>query len=148
MNMNMNMKTNKILFLFTFLSIMVGLGFMFFRTIRENFGNPTLEHSSGSYPNALDNSLLNTYPSTGNKGLSENTSSSIWWQYPIFKVGSYAQITNNIRYPKSPDEGTCMPASMCGALYQDIQNKPNSVYVLPPVENSKNRKRVNYFVSR
>jgi len=77
--------------------------------------------------------LEDSYPVTGRNGISTNDASSIWWHYPIFKVGSYDQITNNIKYPNNPDVGTCMPASMCGALYKEKQLKSNYIKPLPPI---------------
>ena len=51
--------------------------------------------------------------------MSNLTSADMWWHYPTFKLGSYDQITNNIRYPNNPDVGRCTPASVCGALYHE-----------------------------
>ena len=86
----------------------------------------------------------NSYPVTGRKGISNNGAADIWWHYPIFELGSYDQITNNIRYSNNPDEGTCMPASMCGALYKEKQLKTNYVKPLPPI-NPECGTRVGYF---
>ena len=103
---------------------------------------------NNAYP-ANENKVLlsGDYPTTGNKGISNNGSNNIWWRYPIFKVGSYAQITNNIKYPNNPDDGQCMPASLCGALYNDKPNMPsNYVKPLPPVPDCSGV-RVNYYTS-
>jgi len=88
--------------------------------------------------------LQDSYPLTGRKGISNNGAANIWWHYPIFELGSYDQITNNIRYSNTPDEGTCMPASMCGALYKEKQLKTNYVKPLPPI-NPECGTRVGYF---
>ena len=96
----------------------------------EGFSINSLEPASVNQQNAL---VQDIYPVNSNNTNSENNSDDIWWHYPIFKLGSYAQITNNIRYPNSPDVGRCTPASMCGALYQKIQNKPNVVRPLQPL---------------
>ena len=90
--------------------------------------------------------LQGTYPITGKNGLSDNGASDIWWWYPTFKVGSYAQITNNIKNTLRPSNGTCMPASMCGALYEEQYMGSNHVYALPPVRDS-NGVRIGYFTS-
>jgi len=84
------------------------------------------------------------YPSIGKNGISNNGANNIWWHYPIFELGSYDQITNNIRFPNNPDEGTCMPASMCGALYQKKFIKTNYINPLPPI-NPNSGTRVGYF---
>ena len=48
--------------------------------------------------------VSDTYPAIDKNGISNNSANDIWWHYPIFKVGSYNQITNNIKYPNNPDE--------------------------------------------
>ena len=83
----------------------------------EGFLNYTLEGATGNYPSAETDVLVqDMYPITGINGISNNSADDIWWWYPIFKLGSYAQITNNIQHSRRVDEGTCMPASMCGDL--------------------------------
>ena len=54
----------------------------------------------------------------------------VWWKYPVFQVGSYAQITNNLRSIKNPEDGQAMPSDFCGAFYGD-RRQPESNYVLP-----------------
>lgn len=99
----------------------------------------------GKYPFSETDVLVeDTFPLTGRKGISNNGASNIWWHYPIFELGSYDQITNNIKYPNNPDEGTCMPASMCGALYKEKQLKTNYITPLPPI-NPNCGTRVGYF---
>ena len=138
-----------------FLSIIIlGLGIpTAYKIIRrkqvENYRNC----SANSNPKILDNSniesyilVADTFPWTGRNGISNNDANSIWWHYPIFELGSYDQITNNIRYPNNPDEGTCMPASMCGALYKEKQLKTNYITPLPPV-NPDCGTRIGYFTT-
>ena len=115
-----------------------------FRNI-ENFSNYTLDNANGNFPASQTEVLVqDIYPAIGKNQISDNNSSDIWWQYPIFELGSYKQITNNIRYPASPDEGTCMPASMCGALYNMRFLKTNYVEPLPQV-NPECGTRIGYF---
>jgi hypothetical protein len=115
--------------------------------VKENYTNYSLEEATGKFPNATEKLLVqDSYHPTGNKYISDNTSNDIWWHYPTFQEGSYDQITNNIKYPNNPDEGTCMPASMCQTLYKDSNNKSNYVYALPPVAmGPTNAVRVNYY---
>jgi hypothetical protein len=113
----------------------------------EGYSNFTLDETMGKIPYAETRSLVqDIYPSTGKNQISNNTSFSIWKNYPIFKLGSYKQMTNNIRHPDNPDEGTCMPASMCGALYKNKNTGPNIITPLPPV--SANGTRVNYYATK
>jgi hypothetical protein len=113
----------------------------------EGFENYTLDDATGYVPADETNVLVqDTYPITGINGISNNGSNDIWWWYPTFKLGSYAQITNNIRYPSRPDEGTCMPASMCGSLYKKKHIRDNHVYSLPPVNQHKGT-RIGYFTT-
>jgi hypothetical protein len=117
-----------------------------FGKVYENYANYNLGKTYGVYPCSVDNVLVqDTYPAIGKNELSTNDANDIWWYYPIFKVGSYAQITNNIRYSRNPDIGRCMPASMCGALYKDIENKTNYITPLPPVEVVGTGTRINYY---
>lgn len=101
------------------------------------------------YPQVQDDVLLEgDYPLTGRKGVSNNNAYNIWWHYPIFKVGSYAQITNNIKYPNNPDNGQCMPAEFCGALYKEKPNMPsNYIEPLGPVPDCPGA-RVNYYTTQ
>ena len=116
-------------------------------TLHEGYSNNDLEDSMGDYPGATTNALVqDIYPITGRNGITENQASDIWWHYPTFKLGSYAQITNNIRYSNNPDIGNCMPASMCGALYKEKQLHSNYSTMLPPV-NDNCGTRVGYFLT-
>uniref|UniRef100_A0A6C0ESA7 Uncharacterized protein n=1 Tax=viral metagenome TaxID=1070528 RepID=A0A6C0ESA7_9ZZZZ len=140
---------NEIIFLILILILAIGLP-IFFKIsksmkLMEGYSNYTLAGAIGNLPNAESDVLVqDTFPITHINGISNDTSNKIWWHYPIFKVGSYSQITNNIRYPNNPDEGTCMPASMCGALYKEIHNKSNYVKPLPPIDPNSGT-RVGYF---
>lgn len=68
-----------------------------------------------------------------------------WWHYPIFKLGSYKQITNNIRYPNNPDNATSTPGLFSGALYHKSQYKSNISTPLEPVSVDVNKVRINYY---
>jgi len=133
--------------LFVILLIVLVLGTYSLVTLRfkEGYDNYTL-NNEGGFPSSIDDSglLMDEYPSTGRKVVTNNEYSNIWWYYPIFKVGSYAQITNNIRYSRNPDEGTCAPAEFCGALYKDHQLSSNIITPLPPVPDAPGI-RVNYY---
>jgi hypothetical protein len=140
---------NKILFLSIILILAVGLPIFFnaFALVKESFSNYTLEGASGAYPLSENNGLVQDfYPIIKRQGISNDTANKIWWHYPTFEVGSYDQITNNIRYPNNPDEGTCMPASFCGTFYKEKQLKSNYVHTLPPVNENGNT-RVGYFTT-
>lgn len=77
--------------------------------------------------------------------MSTNNYQDIWWKYPVFRVGSYAQITNNLKYWENPDDGECIRADFCGALYENKKIRSNLSEPLPPVEFSPNEVRVNYY---
>jgi len=142
---------NQIVFLVLILVLSIGLP-LFFNIIEtfkksEGFSNYALDGAMGAFPSAQKDVLVQDfYPRTSINGISNNTSNDIWWHYPIFKLGSYAQITNNIKYPNNPDEGTCMPASMCGALYKERELHSNYVKQLPPV-NPTSGTRIGYFTT-
>ena len=140
---------NQIVFLLLILVFAIGVPLFFkisesFKKI-ENYSNYTLDGATGIFPEAQTEVLVqDIYPAIGKNAISNNNASDIWWQYPVFKLGSYKQITNNIRYPDTPDEGTCMPASMCGALYNEKFLKSNYIEPLPPL-NPECGTRVGYF---
>jgi len=111
---------------------------------QESFTHYTLEEA-GNYPVSEDKPILyQSYPYSGNKLASNNTASDVWWHYPIFTEGSYAQITNNLKYQRNPDNGTCVDSEFCGVLYKDNQKQSNYTYPLPPVESGSGI-RVGYF---
>ena len=140
--------------LFLILILILALGLPLFLKITESmkkmegYSNFTLEDSIGEIPSSEEDILVqNTYPITGINGISNNGSNNIWWWYPIFKLGSYAQITNNIRYPYRPDNGSCTPASMCGALYNEKKIGSNTIKPIPPI-NPTCGTRVGYFSTK
>jgi len=145
---------NYILFLFLILVIAIGLPIFFKITespkrinSKEGYSNYSLEEAEGNFPAAQSQVLVqDTYPPIGKNQISNNSAYNIWWHYPTFKLGSYDQITNNIRYSNNPDIGGCMPASMCGALYHEKFIKSNYVKPLPPV-NPNSGTRVGYFAT-
>jgi hypothetical protein len=139
---------NQIIFLLIIIILAISMPLFFnFSDIIEGYSNYELEQSIGIVPNSQTEVLIqDTYPVIGKNELSNNTSQDIWWHYPVFKLGSYEQITNNIKYPNNPDEGTCMPASMCGALYKKKRIQNNVITQLPPIT-SDNGTRVGYFIT-
>jgi hypothetical protein len=142
---------NQIVFLFLILVLAIGLP-LFFKIKEslkksEGYENYTLDMDMGGFPSAQTDLLVqDSYPRINRYGISNNNSSDIWWHFPTFKLGSYAQITNNIRYPNNPDEGTCQPSSMCGSLYHEKHNLSNYVKPLPPINPSCGT-RVGYFTT-
>lgn len=112
----------------------------------ENFSN---NNSPGKYPESEDGPLLSKqYSFTGRKTVSDNNNSDNWWHFPIFKVGSYAQVTNNLKYRRNPDDGTCIRADFCGALYKDGQLETNISKPLPPAPLiTGTSTRVNYYTT-
>lgn len=100
----------------------------------EMFTTNNLEKMTGEYPLAQESILVqDTYPPTGRKGVSDESANKMWWKYPIFEVGSYEQITNNLKYPDNPDDARCTPGEFCFALYNNKQLGSNIITPLPPV---------------
>ena len=118
----------------------------FFRKTRDLFQNmhPTLSNA-GEYPFADLNPLLaDVYPLTGKKGVSNDSYPKIWYYYPVLPLASFEQITNNLRYRNNPDDGQCITADFCGAIYKDKKTKSNISTPLPSVKQG-NGARVNYY---
>ena len=140
-------------YLFIFLILVLALVPPIFSKMSESFKNKnknegfTLGGASGDYPCAENNVLVqDTYPITGINGVSDESGSKMWWRYPIFEVGSFKQMTNNIRYPNNPDDARCTAADFCYALYKDKKIGSNIVTPLPPVDPNSGT-RVGYFAT-
>jgi len=124
--MNFNNKTSICLSILIFLILISSFFY------KEGYSN-NLELIPGTYPQSTEIPLLkDSYPLTGRKTVTNNSDANIWWHYPTFKVGSYTQITNNLKYPNNPDVGQCRPAEFCGALYKEHQIASNISQPLPP----------------
>jgi hypothetical protein len=143
-----------LLLFFIYLAIRVFTGIMIANNSNNSNNNSKKEafssfnlDNAGSIPKSENSGLLaGVYPSTGRKDVSNKNYSDIWWEYPIFKEGSYKQITNNLQYHDNPDEGTCIRADFCNAFYKNKKVKSNYVLPLPPVPNkSGDSARVNYY---
>lgn len=145
---------NPIFLLFLILVLVIGLPLIFkiYESLQKNmsmdgFSNFHLDGTIGQYPASQTEVLVqDTYPPIGKNQISNDGAYNIWWHYPTFKLGSYDQITNNIRYSNNPDIGGCMPASMCGALYHDKFIESNYITPLQPV-NPNSGTRVGYFAT-
>lgn len=99
----------------------------------------------GFFPKSVDQAILDDYPKIGKNTTSNNNYNQIWWKYPVFSLGSYEQITNNLKYHYNPDDGQCIRADFCGAMYNDKKNtKTNIISTLPPADEGEGA-RVGYF---
>jgi hypothetical protein len=132
---------------FLILIILLAIGLpLFFQYHKEGFSKYTLDSTFGIYPESEEKVLVQDfYPRIKGNSLSNYTASKMWWHRPTFEVGSYDQITNNIRYSNNPDVGSCSPASICGALYHENQLASNYTSILPLVPEIKNDVRINYY---
>ena len=129
-----------------FLLIIIVLGLYLAPILKiEGFKSQDLT-TPGTYPVSVDKPILNSFPLTGNKGVSNKNYQDIWRDYPEFSKSSFEQITNNLRYVNNPDEGTCIRADMCNALYKNRKHKSNKVCPLPPAEQGAGA-RVGYYRS-
>lgn len=134
-----------ILFLFLFVILIVVASFYHPNNFMEGYVTSTFNATVGDYPASQTEVLVqDTYPAIGGNQVSKENAYNMWWHYPTFKLGSYAQITNNIRYSNNPDVARCTPADMCYALYKDKYIGTNYVTQLPPV-NPNGGRRVGYF---
>ena len=133
---------------FLFLFVILALGLFFAPMIKiEGFSTNKQDlETPGVYPVAVDKPLLDSFPLTGQTEVSDKNYSDIWTEYPEFSKSSYDQTTNNLRYVKNPDNGTCIRADMCNALYKNKENKSNIVTPLPPAEEGAGA-RVGYYRS-
>ena len=103
----------------------------------------------GIYPRAVDKPILDDYPLTNEKDIYNMTNDSvkdIWREFPIFSFPSFKQMTNNLKYYKIHDDGTCTPSMFCNKFYKEKKVPSNEVYQLPPVTDGPGS-RVGYFRS-
>jgi hypothetical protein len=115
---------------------------------KQTEGYTNILATPGNYPASDNKPILNTYKFTGRNTVNRNNYNNIWWHYPIFSLGSYTQITNNLKYRKNPDDGSCITAEFCGPLYKDSKMKSNISNPLPPAPQvTPNSVRVNYFTT-
>jgi hypothetical protein len=141
---------NENVFLFLILVLAIGLPLFFkinesMNYIKDGFTNYTLAGATGDFPSSVTDVLVqDTYPITGINGVSDESANEMWWRYPTFQVGSYKQMTNNIRYPYNPDDARCTPANFCYALYKDKKLGSNIIKPLPPVDPNSGT-RIGYF---
>lgn len=103
---------------------------------------------SGEFPHEVDEPLLYpTYPKiTTGYGvvLRESNSTNNSKLYPVAaNLANYDQATNNVREWVTPDNGSCSPAGMCGALYAP---KTPAEYVVPsPIPLNDPARRVGFY---
>ena len=90
---------NRLIIYFFILVLVIGL-YLFIIIKNEGFSNFTLEGATGLEEATI--LVQDTYPAIGKNQVSNKSASTIWQEYPIFELGSYAQVTNNIRYPLNP----------------------------------------------
>ena len=145
---NFNTIKEKMIFLIGIIAVSLCLAPFIYNITKNSEGFSALYDLStpGVFPKSVDQAILDDYPLIGKNKTSDNNYDEIWWHYPIFSLGSYKQITNNLKYHKNPDEGTCVRADFCGAVYNDKKIKTNIINPLPPAEEGQGA-RVGYFRS-
>jgi len=125
----------------------IAVGLFLFQFIKrlEGFSGLYDLTSPGTFPKSVEQAILNDYQLIGKNETSNQNYSDIWWKYPIFSIGSFKQITNNLRYHDNPDEGTCIRADFCNAVYYNKRDKTSNIIApLPPAEEGTGA-RVGYF---
>lgn len=135
-------------------NIVIGVAFalLVLFLFRESlyFPTPTLEGMTAGY--SLEPELINTerpsmlldcdYPLQVKPGVSDLTNQTLWHYRPVLPIN--APESNNLRYWKSPNNGSCIPADMCGGIYADKTIK------IPPMPNMQGwgkEIRVNYYAA-
>ena len=142
------MYKGKTALLFLFMILIVGIAISLTINVEGFTQQPYNLENAGKYPQSDNLPILNNYPYTGAKNVSKNGANNIWWRFPIFPLGSFAQVTNNLKYQRNPDNGDCSRSEFCGALYKDNQEKTNYAEILPPTPpTSSDETRVNYYNS-
>uniref|UniRef100_A0A6C0H765 Uncharacterized protein n=1 Tax=viral metagenome TaxID=1070528 RepID=A0A6C0H765_9ZZZZ len=133
----------KQIILLIILIIMIIIGIKTKESFQALLSKKVYPHNDVKHPTAsFDDGIKRNY-------LTDDNQDKIWWHYPELPLTNYKQETNNIRYPKNPDNGTCIRSEFCGAFYKDDPNpKSNIIYPLKPLGVVPNNKiRVGYFYS-
>jgi hypothetical protein len=122
------MKTITVLLLLLLLVVSVGF---FCRCKQEGFQLLPAKFHATEFP--MENMVLaEQYESTGKYGVTNDSAASDWWHMPIFPARWVAAMTNNLKYWKNPDNGSCTRSEMCG-MYRDKKVPSNLTAPLPPV---------------
>ena len=137
---------NQIVFLLLLIILALGLPLIFnLSNMIEGYSNYSLDQAAGNFPDAQTKVLVqDTYPPIGKNEISNDTANDIWMDYPIFPLGSYAQITNNIRYPDNPDETSSLAGpsvvlipSNCALVLRELwSNKQADLRATNPIKST------------
>ncbi len=98
----------------------------------------------GEYPITLDKPLLHdSYEVNDTHILSTNESTHDLSKQSVFKVGSFNQMTNNLRFRNTPDNGSATPGEFA-TMYKTKKSQKNIIVPLLPVEEGEGA-RVGYY---
>ena len=111
--------------------------------------------SSMPFPSTMETAILappnGDYPlipkSRCKPGVSDESYSREWKEYPYTPMASYAQVTNNKQFWSNPNNGTSTPPDINGGLYGKKRVVYPSTTPMPP-NNPPNSVRVNYYVAK
>jgi hypothetical protein len=150
------MKFDKITVVWAFVVILGSIFVLLYAILSPKLNLPNKEGfsadrvPSGDFPREVDEPLL--YPTYPKKKIgygdifSGNNSENNSKLYPVASnMGGYDQATNNVRDWVTPDNGSCVPAAMCGALYD--AKAPEEYKVSEPLPFDIPEKRVGYYAS-
>ena len=132
--------TNKnITFLGIFLIVIVASSMIIPSNFMEGYQNIS----------ASNKPILDNFQYTGNKKVGNKNISDVWWKAPVFEVGSFTQVTNNLRYRRNPDNGSAIRSEMSDVLYLDKKQITSNISEpLPPAKLiTPNSVRVNYYTT-
>jgi len=118
-------------------------------TSPHQYTSPTSLEDAGEFPSAVTTPLLaDTYPMNKRNSVSDAEYKDVWTKYPQFSVNSTQPITNNIRYPSSPEIGKAVPSEFNKTFYKSENMGNNYVEPMPAAPLiSPNSVRINYYVT-
>jgi hypothetical protein len=128
-----------------FLIILLVLLLFKFYTSRESFNN-IIPLAAGNYSIQSSGLILEKNYKPKNKQIDIAITEKNLAQFKINPAGSYKQETNNKRYVNNPDNGKCLPKTMCMQFYTDDPDQEQKNDNNNTINSSwKQSNRINFF---
>jgi hypothetical protein len=153
------MKYSILFAFFVFFLVVLIILYIKYNMNKEGFNTPLIDYET-AYPlqwniknysqnkDIQSNFLLSdSFPIKTQNQVNFTNENRKWWHKPVFKEGSYQQITNNLKYFNNPDIANSTPEEFSGAFYSNHQYSTNIILPLSPVPVETNKIRIGWWNS-